>query len=108
MRYGANRLWSTSSLPSGSRNVAMWQTPRLDGLAVELDALRLELGARRLDVVDVEQRDRVRLRLELLAPLLGHPDREARVAGPELALRVLVGPQAERLDVEPPRPLPIS
>src|SRR5215472_766489 len=81
---------------------------RVDGLTVELDALRLQLGPRRLDVVDLEQRDRVRLRLELLAPLSRHPDREAGVADPELALRVLVRPQPERLDVELPRPLPIS
>src|SRR5438445_13186007 len=59
---------------------------RLDRLTVELDALRLELGARSLDVVDVEQRDRVRLRLVLLAPLAGHPDREARLSDPKFAL----------------------
>src|SRR4029077_1309160 len=81
---------------------------RVDGLADELDALRLELGPCGPDVVHLEERDGVRLRLELLAPLLRHPDREARVAGPELALRVLVRTQPERLDVDPPRPLPVS
>src|SRR5438045_1245485 len=81
---------------------------RLDRLTFELHALRLELGARRFDVVHAEQRDGVRLRRELLAPLLRHPDAKARVADPELALRVLVRPQPERLDVELPRPLPIS
>src|SRR5947209_4596748 len=65
---------------------------RVDGLAVELDALRLELGARGLDVGDVEQRDRVRLRLVLLAPLAGHPDRESTCRPPELGARVRVGP----------------
>jgi hypothetical protein len=33
----------------------------------------------------------------------GLPDAEARLATPELVLRGVVGPQAERVDVEPAR-----
>ena len=42
----------------------------------------------------------VLLRRELDAELLGLPDAEARVAGPDLGLRVVVGSQAQRVDVE--------
>ena len=81
---------------------------RVEGLAEELDALRLELGARRGDVVDVQRDVRVLLRREL------HPERgrlvdpEARLADPELALAGGVGPQPERVDVEGPRSRPVG
>jgi hypothetical protein len=61
-------------------------------LAVEADALRLELCARGLDVVDLQQDDAVRLRLVLDAEPRRRPDREARVADPELEACVLVRP----------------
>jgi len=74
----------------------------VEGVAGELDALGLQLGARRGDVVDVQRRVRVALRGELHPHLLRLPDPEARVADPELELRAVVRPQAERIDVEAP------
>ena len=80
---------------------------RVERLAVELHALRLEPCARGGYVVDAKQDDAVRLRLKLDAELRRLPDREARISGPELEARVPVGPKRERLDVELPRPLGI-
>ena len=53
-------------LPAGSRKIAWWQTPLSMRLADEADALRLEMGARGVDVVDLEL-DRQAVRAELLA-----------------------------------------
>ena len=98
--YGAYRLCSVSGLPSGSVKFAMWQTPVSNVSPWNSHTLRLELGARGRHVVDVKQDDAVRLRLVLDAELRRLPDREARVADPELVARVLVGSQPERVDVE--------
>jgi hypothetical protein len=72
----------------------------VERLALEQDAARFELGARRGYVVDLEQDDAVRLRLILDAELRRIPDRKAGVADPELEACVLVGPELEGLDVE--------
>ena len=72
----------------------------VEDVAGELDALGLELLPRRGHVVHVQRGMGVLLRRELHAEPLGLPDAEARVAGPDLGLRVVVGSQAERVDVE--------
>ncbi len=56
--------------------------PCVHDLADELDALCLELGARRGDVVDVQREVGVLLRGERQAQALGLPDAQARLAGP--------------------------
>ena len=81
---------------------------RVEGLAEELDALRLELGARGGDVLDVQRDVRVLLRRELDPERGRLVDAEARLADPELAVGGLVRPQAERVDVERPRSLPVG
>src|SRR3712207_7474956 len=53
-------------------------------------------------------RSRVALRAELEALLLGLPDAEARLTGPAVEPRVLVGPQPERVDVEAARALGVA
>src|ERR1700761_3301845 len=45
----------------------------------------------------------VLLRRERHPELLGFPDAETRVSGPELKASVWIGPQAEHLSVETPR-----
>src|SRR5688572_8303101 len=75
----------------------------VEGVAAELDAFRLELLARRLDVLDMESKVPVVLWLERHSELLRLPDAEARVAGPELVQRLLVPFQAEHVAVEPSR-----
>ena len=82
--------------------------PGVEGLAVELDPLGLELRPRRGDVVDVQRRVRVFLRRELHPLLRRLPDAEAGLPRPDLVLAPLVGPQAERLDVEAPRALGVG
>ena len=57
-----------SSLPSGSREERHVADARVEGLARELDALRLELAPRLLDVGDA-QRDRARVRARELRPM---------------------------------------
>src|SRR5436305_6361912 len=64
----------------------------VERLAEELDALRLELGTRRRDIVHVERELSVALRRERAADLVRLPDPEARVPGPELELRLVVPP----------------
>ena len=63
---------------------------RVEDLAVELDALRLELGPRLGDVRDAQRDVRVRCGANVAADPLGLPDAEADVAGPELGPGVLV------------------
>ena len=77
----------------------------VERLAVERDALRLELGSAQRPIVDLEQDDAVRLRLILDAEPCRGPDREAGVADPELVAGVLVRTEPEGVDVEPPRAL---
>src|ERR1041385_3087059 len=72
----------------------------VERVAEELDALRLEVCARGLDVLDVEREMAVVLRLEVRPEPCRFPDRETRVARPKLELPVLVASQAERLAVE--------
>src|SRR4051812_3086639 len=73
---------------------------RVEGVAEELDALRLERRAH-LGHVVAAQRPRVALLGdERHALLLGLPDPEARVAGPLLPLGVLVGAHPEDVAVE--------
>src|SRR4051794_24746019 len=73
---------------------------RVERLAVELHALRLERRARLRDVV-APQRPRVALlRDERHALLLGLPDAEARVAGPLLPFGVFVGSHAQDVAIE--------
>ena len=75
---GAYLRCSWSAFPSGSRKVARWQTPESIVSCVELDALRLELLPRLLDVGHA-QRDRhlMPLRLEVEAQRLGRYERQA-------------------------------
>lgn len=80
---------------------------RVEGLASELDALGLKLCPFRGDVLDVERDVTVLLRRPLPPDPLWLPDAEARTTAPELVPRVLVRPQAERVDVERSRPVGI-
>src|SRR5262249_62265989 len=68
----------------------------VEGVAGELDALGLELGAGRGDVIDVERRMGVLLRRELEAEGGRFPDAEAGVARPELEAHVRGGSHADR------------
>src|SRR3954447_4082360 len=72
----------------------------VQGVAQELDAFGFQLLARGFDVFDVQRRVGVLLRGELEAHFRRLPDREAGVPDPELVLPVLVGAQAEGVDVE--------
>ena len=74
--------------------------PRVQDVAGEHDALALEVRASRRDVVHVQGGMGVLLRRELHPESLRLPDGEARVAGPDLGFGVVVGSQAESLDVE--------
>ena len=73
---------------------------RVERLAQELDSLRLEFLPSGSDVVDVDRGVPVSLRRELHAELLGLPDAEAGVAGPEVVCGVGVLAQPKRFDVE--------
>jgi hypothetical protein len=73
-------------LPAGSTKIAWWQTPLSNVSVTKLDALLLEMGARGVDVVDLE-RDRQAVRAELLAEGGGLHDGERQVAGLELGPR---------------------
>src|SRR5262249_26401801 len=80
---------------------------RVEGLATELDALALELAARRGDVGD-PQRDVVRVRREGQAHLLGLPDAKRDLPASDLEPaggHVAVERQADRLEVELSRAL---
>src|SRR5437763_1938521 len=82
---------------------------RLDRLTFELHALRLELGARRVDVVHA-QREPGRRRCELLPDARRIEDVERHLAAAKLhvGLPLRLDLEAERAGVERPRPLPIS
>ena len=79
--------------------------PGVHDLPCELDPVGLQLRACRCDVVHVQRRVGVLLGCELHPEALRLPDPEARLAGPALEPRVLVGTQPEGVDVEGPRAL---
>ena len=79
----------------------------VEGLAVELDALRLELGTRRGHVVDVQREVRGRLRRELDPERRRLVDPEARLPTQNSAWPVASGRSPSVLDVERARALPV-
>jgi hypothetical protein len=81
----------------------------VEGLADELDAVRLELGAGRGDVGNA-QRDVVRVRRERKTDLLGLPDAERHLSACHLEAsggHVTIERQAEGIQVEPARPFDV-
>src|SRR5580765_7014955 len=79
---------------------------RVDDLAVERDALALQLRARRGDVVHVQREHGLR-GPELLARPFRLPEPVALLADPELGGAMRVLPQPERADVELDRTLDV-
>ena len=78
----------------------MWQTPVSSISPANVDALGLELGARRGDVVDVQREVGVLLRRELHPNCAGSQIPRQVSPDPEVVLRLAVGAQPERLAVE--------
>ena len=98
-------------MPSGSWKNAWKQTPESIGVAPELDAAGLELGLRRLEVLDAEL-ERVGVGLELLPERVRLNDRDRQVAGLELVPGMfphcLPALEPEHLVVELHRPVDVG
>lgn len=74
--------------------------PGVKGLSEECDALRFQLRASRLDVLDVKREVGALLGRELHALLLRFPDAEAGITNPEFVFGAVIWPEAKSLHVK--------